>query len=348
MDHQTRHGSGRRLLGNLIAAGVLASWLVVGVVRAEEKVVFIFWGGKHGQVMKEVWAEPFEKETGIKVEIRYQESNAAEFAKLRAQKNNLQADLWGTAIPLTFVAEREGLLAPIPRNQLTNAKELPPNLVGDHYVTMWIDFFGIAYNKDKVPFKIEKWSDILDPRLKNKISVPPPSFFTGKFLALLSWINGGDENNIEPAFLFAQKLKPNIASFQVSSPDTIKLMTSGETDVALLIPPANYLAMREAGSQFIFVAPEPFVPAGNTVVTLLKGPNTANAVKLINFLMGRKAQEEFAKRLGVLPANINAAAPENLAKLSPGMAKMRFADERALQQNLPSWTARWNREIQTR
>jgi putative spermidine/putrescine transport system substrate-binding protein len=97
-----------------------------------------------------------------------------------------------------------------------------------------------------------------------------------------------------------------------------------------------------------FVAPKPYVPATVDVFTLLKGQNTENAVKFIDYALSKQAQEAFAAEAAVLPANKDAAAPESLAKYAPPEDQYRYVNEKVILNSLQGWADRWNREIQTR
>lgn len=330
---------------------VIAAAIALGAGAAaaqEKKLVLHAWAGVWGDAMKAHWFEPFEKETGIKVELRPQGSMMESLAKLRAQKDNMDIDLWLTGMTPTILADEAGILASIPAAQLSNAKYLAPSLIGDKYVATWTIFYGIAYNKTKVPFEIKKWDDILDPRLKGKMSIPTATGYGGKFIALLSWMGGGSEKNIEPAFATAKKMMPNVAVVAKSDPEAIKFLTSGETDVALMMPPGNFIEIMKAGPQFAFVAPEPWVPANFNNFALLKGPNQANAIKFIDYVIGKQPQTAFAEQMAVLPVNSEAATPKSLASYAPSRDKLRVADEATITKDLNGWAERWNRDIQVR
>lgn len=330
---------------------LLAAAVFIGAGSAfaqEKKLVLHAWGGVWGEGMKAAWFEPFEKATGIKVELRPQGSMMDSLAKLRAQKDNMDIDLWLTGMTPTILADEAGILASIPRAQISNARYLPPAMIGDKYVGVWSIFYGLVYNTQKVPFQIKNWNDLFDPRLKGKISVPHATGYSGKFIALLGWMGGGNEKNIDPAFVLAKKLMPSVAVISKSDPEAIKLLTSGEVDVATMMPPGNFIEIRKAGAQYAFVAPDPYVPANFNNFALLKGPNQANAIRFIDFVLGKDRQADFAERMAVIPANSEAALPKSLAAYTPGRDKLRYADEAVVTRDLNAWADRWNREVQVR
>lgn len=335
-------------LSTLTAAAALALAGAAGTAHAAGQVVVQTWGGVWGKQMKAAWFDPFEKETGIKVVMRPQGSMMAALAKLKAQKGRMGVDVWVTGMVPTILADQAGLLQAIPKDKLSNASGLRKGLLGDKYVGVWTIFYGLVYDKQTAPFAIKNWNDLTDPRLKRSISVPHGTGYGGKFIVLMSWLGGGSEKNIDPAFAMLSKLRPNIAVISKSDPEAIKFLTSGETKVATMMPVGNFLKIKEAGSRYVFVAPEPFVPANFNNFALMKGPNTENAIKFINFAISKKAQEDFAGRVGIIPAHKDAAIPEKLKQYTPDASKFRFPDDAVITKHLAKWADRWNREVQKR
>ena len=55
--------------------------------------------------MKEAWFDPFEKATGIKVEMRLQHGMMDALAKMKASKDNIGVDVWVTGLVPTMLAD---------------------------------------------------------------------------------------------------------------------------------------------------------------------------------------------------------------------------------------------------
>lgn len=334
------------VVGAFSAIALLLGIATSAQAQTKEKLVVVSWGGTWGDAMKETLFKPFEKETGITVELRPQGSMMDMLATLTAQKDRMEADVWVTGIAPTLLADKAGLLLPIPRDKVPNAAALPEGMTGDKYVALWNIFYGIAYNSKTVPFEITDWKDLLDPRLKQKVGVPHGSGYGGKFILLQSWLGGGDERNIEPAFANLEKLKPNIGVVTKSDPDAIKMLTTGEIDVATMMPVGNYLQIKERGDHYRFVAPTPYVPVNFNNFVLLKGPNPSAGIRFINFALSPAAQTALAEKVLVLPANPQATTPAALKPYTPANMKMRVGDEAAIAGQLPTWSNRWNAALQ--
>lgn len=318
---------------------------LVADAQAEEKLVLMTWGGTWLEFMQKGVIAPFEKETGIKVEVVTHQNTMDGLAKLKAQKDNLDVDVWATSAVPALLAAKEGLSQVIPKDKLSNASKLPPGLVTDEWIAWYRFFFGVAYDSSKVGKEITEWKDLWDPVFAGKLTVPSADNAQGKFLILLSWLGGGDESNIDPGFEQATALKPNIGTFFKTDTDQDKYLQSGEVDVATFMMVGNFLPIAE-DPKMKFVAPKPFVPGAADVFALMKGKNSANAIKFIDFALGKQAQEAFAADAGVLPANMDAAAPASLAKYAPSEDQYRYVNEKVVQDSLQGWVDRWNREIQ--
>lgn len=336
-----------RLKGMIAGAGIAAAAVLAPVAgAAAEKITVISWGGTWGDAARETLFDPFTAETGIEVELRTQGSMMDMLASLVAQRDRMDADVWITGMAATILAEQEGLLQTIPYDRMPHAAAVPSDMAGDTYLGLWQIFYGLVYNSRAVPFEITSWDDIFDPRLRGSISVPHGSGYGGKFIVLMSWLDGGDETNIDPAFTRLERLKDNIAVVARSDADAISFITSGETDVATMMPVGNYLRIRESGDHFRFVAPEPFVATNFNNFALLNGPNSEGAIKFMDFALRPDRQEALAERVLVLPVHPEAAVPEALAPFAPAPGNLRYADDRAISGVLPQWVERWNRLIQ--
>ncbi len=336
----------RTLLRSLALAGVVLGGLGHGAAAAD-KLVVVSWGGLWGEAFVKAFIEPFEQATGIDVELQEQANQMDMLAKFRSQKEGeIGVDLWLGSPATIKLANESGLLAPIPAASVPNSAMVPERLVTEVSMPVFTIFYGILYNADTVPFEIKNWNDIFDPRLASALVVPAPTGYSGKFLITLAWLNGGDESNIDPGFEAAKRLLPNIAIIQNSETDAIKLLTTGEVDAAPMVSASAYTVAAKSGGNYRFVAPDPYVPGNPGSVMMLKGTqNRDNALRFIDFMLSREAQESFNGTLNLLPVNKDAAPPAELAAFAPSLDKIRFPNEAIVGEHLAEWTDRWQREI---
>jgi putative spermidine/putrescine transport system substrate-binding protein len=341
----TIFGSGRRrITPGIVAAAVL---FVALPGLAQEKLVVQSWGGVTLEQLNKNVVAPFQKETGIQVEVRIQENTFDGLTKLRAQKASPVIDVWNTSAVPAMIALDEGLDIPLDKAAISNSQYVPDNLFAPSCVAWEQYIFGLMYDKDAVPFKITKWMDLWDPRLKGKLAVPNPANAEGKFVVLLTWLSGADEAHSDGAFELAKKLKPNVASYYQAGSDRNRILATGEAAVGAFGLVPEYLGLAKGNPQFLFVAPEPFVPVDANCLALVKsGKNTAAANRFINFALSKEIQEVEAASKIVLPVNRTAAIPAALKDYTPDASKFRYPDSAVVKEALPNWIERWNQEIQ--
>jgi putative spermidine/putrescine transport system substrate-binding protein len=314
-------------------------------LHAQGKVVVFTFGGTWLDYLRKDVIAPFEKQTAIQVEARVFQNTMEGLATLKAQKDNLDVDVWVTSPIPAILAAKEGLSEPLSASELPNAQYLPANLVRPEYVGWYKFFFGAVYNKAAVPGGIHNWKDLWSPALKGKIGIPTAAYGQGKFVILLNWLAGGTEQNADPGFALAKTLTPSAAAFFHSDTEESKYLESGEVAVASFMMVGDYLPLEESG-KYAFVAPEPYVPTTVDCFALMKGKNRDNGLKFINYALSKEAQEAFAADGAVLPINSQASAPASLAKYAPPDSQYKYVDEGAASEHLQSWIERWNKEVQ--
>jgi putative spermidine/putrescine transport system substrate-binding protein len=330
-------------------AAIAALILVVGMAaaRADEKVVFMTWGGTLLENTKKAVIEPFEKETGIKVEIRTHASVMDGLAKAEAMRDDLDIDVWSTTPLPAALALEKGLLYPIDRSKISNAKSVPDELINSACIAWDVYFFGLSYNEKKVPFKITEWKQLFDPALKGQLAVPNPSNTT-KFLLLMSWLGGGDERNDAPAFDNAKRLKPNIGLFYTSFVERDRALAAGEATVGAFSLIGEYLDLAKNNPEFKFVAPSPYLPADMDCLTLMKGKNPQAAIRFVDYALSPKAQKAYTDLALTVPSNRDVQPPQALASIIPPTTKFRYPDNVVLRDKVQGWSERWKQEIQAR
>jgi putative spermidine/putrescine transport system substrate-binding protein len=135
-----------------------------------------------------------------------------------------------------------------------NLAELPKQSAREASLDVGYILFGLGYRTDLSPLEIKRYEDLLDPRLKGRVASPTAQYSSGRWIVQLAVNGGGSERDVEPAFAFLQKLKPNIATFVVGT-DPIKVLQSGEAAVTYLIF-SEIAKLLGPNSPYRFVLPE--------------------------------------------------------------------------------------------
>jgi putative spermidine/putrescine transport system substrate-binding protein len=331
----------------LLGAAALLFGISQGAA-AQDKLVFMNWGGTWADYAKKAFIDQFEKDTGIKVEVRVHQNTLDGLAKLQATRNNLDVDVWATSPVPAIVAQKDRLLVAFDASQVPNAAKISKNLITPACIAWYKFFFGIVYNENKVPFKPTEWEDLFDPRLKGQVAVPSASNDEGKFLIMLSWLGGGDEDNDGPGFANAKRLVHNAVTFYKSYTERDKSLAAGEATVGAFSPYREYLDLAENNPQFKFAVPEPWVIADFDCISVVKGKNQPLAYKFVNYMLSKSAQESFANDAIVVPAVSDVATPASLASFAPPESKYRYPNSAIVETKLQGWVDRWNQEIESR
>ena len=306
------------------------------------------WGGVWEAGARAV-GDAFAKKMSVEVRYEQQQNTRMGIARIRAQASNPQVDIVFSTADALAQATDEGLLVPIDGALAPGLAALPRQAVQKGSVAVMNILYGFAYRKDLAPFELTRWEDLLDPRLKGRVASPNAQFASGRWLIMAALINGGSEHNIQPAFDFLTKLKPNIVSFVATDGESIKALQSGEAAVLAFGLLSDFVKLLGPDSSFRFV-----IPDGKPVLTNVIGvgmPNPKNTVlahKFVEFLSTAESQEAYCAKIVCTPVNPKAQAPDVIRDFRPPPHLIYAADYGAINKNLPAWDDRFKKEIQTR
>ena len=189
--------------------------------------------------------------------------------------------------------KKDGWLQPYKPKQLSELADafLPYNDPDFTYVVTSAGLVLITYNTALVPEKDapKKWTDLLDPKWKGKVSIGHPGFsgYVGTWVVLMRKLYGWD---------YFKKLELNKPRIGRSINDTVNMLNAKESSVAAG-PDATTLESKEKGNPLAIVYPEDgtllmIAPSG-----IVKNAPAPNAGKLLmEFLLGRECGEIMVKQ----------------------------------------------------
>lgn len=333
------------------AAIVMAS---VPPVLAQGVVNVQTWGGTLAESFIANIAEPFEKETGIKVVLSYGMSVDA-IAKVRAQAANPQIDVAMMGQTEGIALWEEGLTAPLDPAEIPNLSSLiEPAVYKDEdgtifYLGMYGYVFELVYRTDQISTPPTSWKDLWNEEYKGEIMFPPPSIYSSYMQVMASRIHGGDETNMEPGWEALKQLAPNIGAVFNSDSEAYNMIASGE---ALLGPVLMFttIDLLKGGVPVARVSPAEGSPISWDGITLVKNsPNPEGAKKLINFMLEKSVMEAHVNAAATIPARDDVVLTPELAKALPSSpedrARLTSLDDATIAKQKADWIARWDREI---
>jgi iron(III) transport system substrate-binding protein len=287
--------------GRRAAVTVLASLLVICVLlyaglsckdRSGRQQVVVYCS-----VDQEI-AEPviaaFEKQTGIKVLVRYDTEASKTVGlvqRIRAEAGSPTADVfWSSEVFHTIRLTREGLLTPY-RSEST--RNWPAGLADPN--GLWYGFAlrarAIGYNMNKVsaeeaPRSLE---DVLDAKWKGRLVMASPAFgTTGGDVA--SWFaHYGPQRARE----ILQKLRGNEVRIVEGNSVAVRMVATGQADICFTDTDDVYAGQRNGwpiAMNFLDQNGEGVLAIPNTAAMIDGGPHPEAAAKLMRFLLSEELE----------------------------------------------------------
>ncbi|MEJ8657498.1 2-aminoethylphosphonate ABC transporter substrate-binding protein [Streptomyces sp. MS1.AVA.4] len=285
---------------------------------SDEKVVTVYSAdglkGENGDGWYDQVFKDFEKETGIKV--KYVEGGSGEMVQRAArEKSNTQADVLVTLPPFIQQADSKGLLQayePAGADKVNGADKS-----GDGKWTSVVNnYFGFIYNKKELAQAPKTWEELLDGRFKDKLQYSTPGVAgDGTAVVIKAMHDFGGE---EPAMEYLKKLQANNVGPSSSTSKLAPKVDKGEILVANGDVQMNFAqskSMPNLGIWFPAKAggkPTTFaLPYAAGLVS--DAPHTENGKKLLDYMLGEKAQKQvseigggFAARSDIKATDANA------------------------------------------
>jgi iron(III) transport system substrate-binding protein len=268
-------------------------------------------------------------------------------ARILAEQGAQQGDaIWGLAVTSTMQLKARGLLEPYaPKNVAALRPSFrdtsdPPYYTGMEGWVAAICFNTVEARKLGLPRPVS-WFDLLDSRLKGRITMPHPASSGTGYFHVSAWIQMFGE---EKAWAFMDRLHENIAFYAHSGSQPCKQAASGEFPLGISAEisaaaarnkgaPVDGLLMSEGGGWEMDTA------------AILKGTrNLAAAQRLMDFAASREANELYATFVSqVAMPGIAGNLPNYPSGVAASMIKNDFA---WASQNRTRILAEWTRRYE--
>lgn len=249
-------------------------------------------------------------------------------AKIEAEKNNPQADVWygGTLDPHSQASEM-GLLQPYQSPNLAQIEEKfrdPAKLKGNYSSAVYMGILGFGVNNDRLKkLGIEKlpstWEDLLDPRLAGEIQIADPQSSGTAYTAIATFVQLWGE---EKAFEYFKKLHKNISQYTKSGITPARNTARGETAIGIGFL-HDYAIEKKNGANIETVAPTDGTGYELGGVSILKGArNLDNAKLFVDWSLSKEAQELSWQKADAFQVLTNTTAQASPYSLDPKNLKL--------------------------
>lgn len=307
--------------------------------------------------MKKAIIDPFEKATGIKVEIDTG-SNSERLSKLELNGKNSDIDVMLISDFYAALGQEKGVFQQLEPSAVPNLAEIPdfakdPQFMGPAYS---FQLNGTLFNTDKLSAeKAADWDLYGDTANAGRTALPDISVTAGQLtVSGVAEVYGSGPYDIDSALKTMAGWAPNTLQFYTSSTEVTNLLLQGEIVAA---PTLSGFATNlvEAGEPIAWTAPSKgrFM-ATNRAMIPAGAPNLSGAEKFIDYLLSVEAQTASADIVGDLPVNPGATVPKQLtdivgpAATDPVAAGYQTLDMKTIVTNRSDWTNRFAREVSSR
>lgn len=275
---------------------------------AQEKPTLVVnsWGGPYEKLHKKLVFEPFEKANNVKIEVVTLYS-ADTLAQLRAQKDAPQYDVVHFSGGQEVIAAREGLLAPITPEELSNGEDLYPfaseGMARGEGPVHLVTTVGLLYNEEKVPRAPDSWKDLWSEDFGDHLILTDLSNSFGMLgLLMMNQVWGGTLDDTKPGLEKAGELLDRSVIIS-SSPEVQQNFAQNDAWLAPFAQDYAY-TIRQSGLPVKFVIPKEGAAAVYfTANAVANRPNQELAKKLIDFELSPEVQAAFAREMRYSPTN---------------------------------------------
>lgn len=337
---------------SLMSAAVLAACGSNATGEEKQELVISTFGLSEDVMQEDIFA-PFEEEHNVDIVV--ETGTSSERYTKFSNNGNTTIDILDISQSNAAKGVEEGLFEELDAAKVPNmdklinsAKELSADGSGPAYT---VNSIGIIYNEEAAGMTIDEWSDLWDPSLEGKISVPDiATTFGPAMLHVASDYKGVDiaEDEGTAAMEGIKELSPNIVKTYSKSSDLVNMFQSGEV-VAAVIGDFAVPIISEANPDVQYVVPESGTYGNfNTVNVNVNSENKELAYEFINWRISEELQTVTAESLNEAPTNADVELSDEVAENKTYGAiaeRTQPIDYTFVNAHLEDWINEWNRTL---
>jgi putative spermidine/putrescine transport system substrate-binding protein len=338
----------------IAAISVLSATALVGCGgsstggSSDQTVVFLGYGGEYKGIFEKTVAEPFTRQTGIKVKYVAGGSATENYAAVRAAGGQTQFDVALVTYMELWQGAKDKLLTPVAAQQVPNLKKIYPAVakttsgVG---IVQDIQQVVLMYDKKRFSTPPSSWSVMWDARYRKGTIVWNPTNSLGVLqLLTAAKLAGGSDGDVEPGWRKLGELTKDVAGTPTASSEAVPYMEKGTVSA---FPYFDGRAAIYAGTtHYDYVTPKEgtYGLLGATGVPVGARHKKA-AFALLDFWLGTKIQEQWAQAYHVGPSVSGTTLPPDFAKHhivgERQLASVAIADPNTVSKHRGEWLQRW-------
>jgi len=252
----------------------------------------------------------------------------------------------------SLTVPQEEVFAKIPADKMPNLKDLPKKFVDALGFSVYCSaqIIGIAYNTEKVKRPPKSWNDLLRPEYKGRVGLAAMAgTMTQAWMAEIAKLNGGSEENMEPAFQFVKKMLPNVSAITPTPGALAALFQQGQVDISVHYN-NNVGDLQSKGVPIALAKPDTgFVVLRSTMHITKNTKNLDLAAAYINAAVSPEVQTKMSDApYFLVPTNSKVPFSKGLQRLAKDMKELESfsqVDWAKLNRRRIEYIERFNREV---
>lgn len=235
---------------------------------------------------------------------------------------------------------------------LPNLKDIPKRFVDPRGLGVFVSaqILGITYNTERVKNPPKSWNDLLRPEYKGRIGLVGLGSTLGiAWMTELARVNGGGDDNLEPAFAWMKKVMPNVGAVAANPGALATMLAQGQIDITCHYN-NNTGDLQAKGVPVKLIAPDSgFTMIRSTMHIVKNSPNADLAAEYLNQAISPSVQAQMAEAPNYLvPTNSRAPFSKGLQEYAKDMSvieKMNTVDWAVVNPRRQEYIDRFNREV---
>lgn len=340
--------SGRRSALQALAVAAAAGG-VPSLALAQSREIAVGWyPGLLGQNFRKGFLDTYPGASQVKVIESWDNPRFTQMQANRNQPNLHVAIFLDVLLP---IVARSGLLVPLSEEKIPNLKEVDPRITlpADKFaVPATYGAWGIAYNARHVRQPITSWADLLRDDLKGHVSSPNITYNSSIYtLDALAALKGGSLRSPAAGLEAMHQIRRSGPGLWDQESIAVGWLKTGEIWATPYFS-GNVLALMKDPDlpDIRFAVPSEGAYAVTMNITRVKNPSAGDAPEaFIDHMLGKQAQEEWARVGGGRPVNTRAAVPKEVADTVPTFDRLRRVDWDYYAENRTSIVDQWNQTV---
>ncbi|MES1926682.1 ABC transporter substrate-binding protein [Salinisphaera sp. T31B1] len=288
-------------VGAIAAASAVGTVGWPGIVSAKSKSINVTcWGGAYEDAVRTSFAQPFEKATGIRVNL----VNNADLARMKVQVQNrrISWDVFDSIGPQIMAGSKQGMWEKIDTSIVDTSgliQQTGDDNVGTYFYAGGIGFDPKRNPQGQHPETFEQFWDVdrfpgrrgLRSRISENLE-----------MALLADGVAPDALyplDIERGFAALDRIKPHVRKWIETTPQTVSLIASGDLDFTYTYL-SRVLPAQRAGTS-VAMSMKQTLNSLEYLAVPRHGRNTEAAMQYVNFCLQPENQAKFCEMVEFSP-----------------------------------------------